>query len=90
MKRAWAPSYNDFCYLCGVEVPHAYLLLDGTNQTSTLFLAHQSKGQKEGEGEILNPDAIAFYEQLGMQRVRQHDEYERAIGGHHYPTPANY
>jgi mycothiol synthase len=30
-----------------------------------------------------NPDAIAFYEQLGMQRVRQHDEYERAIGGHH-------
>jgi mycothiol synthase len=30
-----------------------------------------------------NPDAIAFYEQLGMQRVRQYDEYERAIGGHH-------
>jgi ribosomal protein S18 acetylase RimI-like enzyme len=30
-----------------------------------------------------NPDAIAFYEQLGMQCVRQHDEYERAIGGHH-------
>ena len=27
-----------------------------------------------------NPDAIAFYEQLGMQRVRQHDEYERALG----------
>ena len=29
---------NDFYYLCGVEVPHAYLLLDGANQTSTLFL----------------------------------------------------
>jgi len=26
---------NDFYYLCGVETPHAYLFLDGTNQTST-------------------------------------------------------
>jgi ribosomal protein S18 acetylase RimI-like enzyme len=30
-----------------------------------------------------NPRAMVFYEQLGMQRVRQHDEYERAIGSHH-------
>ena len=26
------------------------------------------------------PQAMAFCEQLGMQRVRQHDEYERTIG----------
>jgi ribosomal protein S18 acetylase RimI-like enzyme len=30
-----------------------------------------------------NPNAYAFYQQVGMQRVRQHDEYERAIGGCH-------
>ena len=29
-----------------------------------------------------NPDAFAFYQQVGMFRVRQHDEYERAIGSH--------
>jgi mycothiol synthase len=29
-----------------------------------------------------NSSAYAFYRQVGMQPVRQHDEYERAIGGH--------
>ena len=38
---------NDFYYLCGVEVPHAYLLMDGASQTSTLFLAHQDERQKD-------------------------------------------
>lgn len=33
---------NDFYYLCGVEVPHAYLLLDGRADASYLFLAHLS------------------------------------------------
>lgn len=44
---------NDFYYLCGVEVPHAYLYLDGRNRVTTLFLAHQSADRKEHEGEIL-------------------------------------
>ncbi len=30
---------NDFYYLCGVEVPHAYLLIDGRADASYLFLA---------------------------------------------------
>jgi mycothiol synthase len=29
-----------------------------------------------------NPDAYAFYEQIGMRRVRQHDEYARGIEHH--------
>ncbi|MFN2155720.1 MAG: aminopeptidase P N-terminal domain-containing protein, partial [Anaerolineae bacterium] len=33
---------NDFYYLCGVEAPHAYLLLDGPSQHTTLYLPHQS------------------------------------------------
>ena len=47
---------NDFYYLCGVESPHAYLLLDGASQTSILFLAHQSRTQMETEGEILSAE----------------------------------
>lgn len=31
-------QYNDFYYLCGVEVPHAYLLIDGPTGKTTLFL----------------------------------------------------
>jgi Xaa-Pro aminopeptidase len=61
---------NDFYYLCGVEVPHAYLLLDGTSQSSTLFLAHQSIGQKEGEGEILSAQNAELTQELtGVDRV---------------------
>jgi Xaa-Pro aminopeptidase len=47
---------NDFYYLCGVEVPHAYLLLDGRAGTCALFLPHQSPEQKAGEGEMLSPE----------------------------------
>jgi Xaa-Pro aminopeptidase len=61
---------NDFYYLCGVESPHAYLLLDGASQTSTLYLAHQSAAQAEGEGEILSAENAAHACELtGVDRV---------------------
>jgi Xaa-Pro aminopeptidase len=77
---------NNFYYLCGVEVPHAYLLLDGTNQTSTLFLAHQSPKQVETEGEILsaeNPDLgqelTGVDEVLGIEHLARHLERVRVL-----------
>ncbi len=47
---------NDFYYLCGVEVPHSYLLIDGRSGESSLFLPHQSPERRENEGEDLAPD----------------------------------
>lgn len=47
---------NDLYYLCGVEVPHAYLLIDGRANTSHLFLPHQSQDRREKEGEELSPE----------------------------------
>lgn len=47
---------NDVYYLCGVEVPHAYLLLDGRNQLCSLCLPHQSSLRREHEGEILSAE----------------------------------
>lgn len=46
---------NDFYYLCGVEVPHAYLLIDGRADASYLFLPHQAPERREKEGEALSP-----------------------------------
>lgn len=46
---------NDFYYLCGVEVPHAYLLIDGRTQASYLFLPHQPPERRDKEGEALSP-----------------------------------
>src|ERR1044071_2891957 len=31
---------NEFYYLCGIEVPHAYLLLDGGSKRALLYLPH--------------------------------------------------
>jgi len=61
---------NDFYYLCGVEVPHAYLYLDGKNQTTTLFLPHQSAERRESEGEILSAENTDLVRELtGIDRV---------------------
>jgi Xaa-Pro aminopeptidase len=61
---------NDFYYLCGVEVPHAYLLLDATSQTAILFLAHQSQQQAETEGEILSAETAELCRELtGVDQV---------------------
>ena len=61
---------NDFYYLCGVEAPQAYLLIDGKNRTSSLFLAHQSRTQVETEGEIPSAEnANLVRELIGVDQV---------------------
>jgi Xaa-Pro aminopeptidase len=72
---------NDFYYLCGVEVPHAYLLLDGRKQNATLFLPHQSRELREKEGEIPaaeNADRVQAQtgvdHVLGIEALAQHLE----------------
>ncbi|HWZ86167.1 MAG TPA: Xaa-Pro peptidase family protein [Thermoanaerobaculia bacterium] len=47
---------NDFYYLCGIEVPHAYLLLDGATRKTTLFLPHRNEGREKGEGRTLSAE----------------------------------
>lgn len=41
---------NSFYYLCGLEVPHAYLLLDGRDRSTTLFLPHLNPDRERHEG----------------------------------------
>jgi Xaa-Pro aminopeptidase len=47
---------NEFDYLCGIEVPHAYLLLDGATKKATLFLPHRNEGREKGEGRMLSAE----------------------------------
>lgn len=49
-------QYNEFYYLCGVEVPHAYLLVNTADEKTTLFLPHEAQVGKEAEGEVLSAD----------------------------------
>src|SRR5678809_1251986 len=47
---------NEFYYLCGIEVPHAYLLLDGGSKRATLFLPHRNEGRERAEGRLLSAE----------------------------------
>ncbi len=47
---------NEFYYLSGLETPHAYLLLDGRNQKTTLYLSHRDVGRERSEGKILSAE----------------------------------
>ena len=73
---------NDFYYLCGVEVPHAYLLLDGRNQSSVLCLPHQSAQRKEHEGEIFSAEnAETVCRLTGVDAVYGIEELSRLLEG---------
>jgi Xaa-Pro aminopeptidase len=47
---------NDFYYLCGVEVPNAYLVLDGASRKAALYLPHRNEGRERGEGKMLSAE----------------------------------
>lgn len=47
---------NDFYYLCGIEVPNAYLILDGATKKATLLLPHRNEGRERGEGKMLSSE----------------------------------
>src|SRR5262249_20678446 len=44
---------NEFYYLCGIETPHSYLILDGRDRKVTLFLPPRDEALERAEGRIL-------------------------------------
>ena len=61
---------NEFYYLCGVEVPHAYLLLDGRSRKTTLYLPPHDPRHERSEGPSLNADDAATAMRLtGVENV---------------------
>jgi Xaa-Pro aminopeptidase len=65
-----------------VETPHAYLLLDGRNQTTALYLAHQSPALREQEGEILCAEnADTGQELTGVEEVLGIESLARRLEG---------
>lgn len=55
---------NEFYYLCGIEVPHAYLLLNGAQRTATLYLPHRNEGRERGEGKLLSAEDADLIKRL--------------------------
>ncbi len=62
---------NSFYYLCGLEIAHAYLLLNGSNKTTTIYLSHRDAGRERGEGKILSAEDAELIKKLtGVEHVR--------------------
>ncbi len=65
---------NDFYYLCGIETPHAYLLLDGRDKKATLFLPPRNARLESAEGKVLSADDAADVKRLtGVDEVASSD-----------------
>lgn len=65
---------NNFYYLCGLEVPHSYLLLDGKNRQTTLYLPHRNQSRERGEGKQLSAEDAELVKNLtGVDRVKGYE-----------------
>ena len=62
---------NTFYYLSGLEEGHAYLLMNGKNKTSTIYLPHREKGREKSQGKIFSAEDADLIKKLtGVDRVR--------------------
>ena len=55
---------NELYYLCGVETPHSYLLLDGRTRKATLFLPPRNARRERSEGRVLSADDVDLAKSL--------------------------
>jgi Xaa-Pro aminopeptidase len=64
-------QHNDFFYLSGVEVPHAYLTIEGETGRSTLYLLPRDEVTASSEGVELNADDAEMARRVtGFDAVR--------------------
>jgi Xaa-Pro aminopeptidase len=63
-------QHNSFYYLCGIETPGSYLLLDGRTRKVTLFLPPQNARLERAEGKVLSAaDASQVLTLTGVDSV---------------------
>ncbi len=80
---------NEFYYLCGIETPHTYLLLDGRTRKTTLFLPPRDQRLEATEGKVLSADDAAEVKSLtGADRVLSNSEMKDEWLGKPGATPA--
>ena len=62
---------NTLYYLCGIGTANTYLLLNGRNKVTTIYLPHRDEGRERGEGKVLSAEDDDIVKELtGVDRVR--------------------
>ncbi|HXG58170.1 MAG TPA: Xaa-Pro peptidase family protein [Thermoanaerobaculia bacterium] len=65
---------NEMYYLCGIESPHAYLLMDGARKQATLYLSRRNEARERSEGKVLSAEDADLVKQLsGIDAVQPSD-----------------
>jgi Xaa-Pro aminopeptidase len=55
---------NEFYHLCGIEAPHAYLILDGRDRQITLLLPPRDARLESAEGKVISADDAELVKRL--------------------------
>ena len=64
-------QHNSFYYLCGIETPGAYLLLDGRRKTVTIFLPARNPRLEAAEGRVLSAEDAELVKRIaGVDDVK--------------------
>jgi len=78
--RAPFRQFNDFYYLCGVETPQSYLLIDGKTCSTNLFLPSRENQSRERDEKVFSSDEPELaVQQAGVDAVLNHDELTGAL-----------
>ncbi len=64
-------QYNEFYYFTGIEVAHAYVVMDGKTRKTTLYLPRESQISKEHDSAVPSADNVEYTIKLtGVDGVR--------------------
>src|SRR5687768_2032554 len=79
-------QHNTFYYLCGIETPGAYVLLDGRTRKVTLYLPPQNEQLERAEGKVLSAaDAALVLKLTGVDQVldtgQMRETWPSGLGG---------
>ena len=73
-------QYKDFLYLCGLESPRAYLLIDGKNAHTTLYLQHGTSMIRESPKPLPCAENAEYVKGLtGVDSVRGVEELGESL-----------
>jgi Xaa-Pro aminopeptidase len=61
---------NEFYYLCGIDTPHSYIVLDGKNRQAILYLPDRNRRLEAAEGRVLSASDVELVKKLtGVDEV---------------------
>ena len=75
---------NEFFYLSGIVSPYAYLVLDGSTRTATVYLQDRNERREYNEGKLLSAeDADYVMEISGIDAVKRNADLPAELAAMH-------